>query len=54
MFHRFFSASDTIAFMSCVVLKDQPAIKLSDKYDVTQAKRVVHLKPGNVHRVETH
>ncbi|XP_072026794.1 putative helicase MOV-10 [Amphiura filiformis] len=40
------SSSETIAFMSCVVLKDQPAITLSDKYDVTQAKRVVHLKPG--------
>ena len=47
-----FSASDTIVFMACVKLRNQPGIKLCDKHGVTQAKRVFpDLKPGNILRL---
>ncbi|XP_038054523.1 putative helicase MOV-10 [Patiria miniata] len=43
---------NTIAFLSCVFLKVQPAFILTDKYDVTQSKRVVHLKPGSEYSLQ--
>ncbi|XP_071805215.1 putative helicase MOV-10 isoform X3 [Asterias amurensis] len=42
----------TTAFLSCVLLKVQPAFVLTDEYDVTQSKKVVHLKPGSEYCIQ--
>ncbi|XP_022081467.1 putative helicase MOV-10 isoform X2 [Acanthaster planci] len=46
------SDRDTIAFLSCVFLKVQPAFVLTDEYEVSQSKRVVHLKPGSEYSLQ--